>query len=682
MNPLKTLAKFFTKEKIISDIPGLVEEGWKPLSGTYEHYKKNDYENSFASISKIANGFLMIEPYTVNREGNSIPSNVLDRIYNPNNQMSAADFREALAVMSLVHKKVNIRVHHRGNRITADSITGFTFIENYFEYITDGKRHFQLPSGKVVTEDEVISLKNVNPYDLSEGFSPSDAARKWIRLDDYIAAYQAGFFKNGAVPAGQFIITARTVQDFRDIKQQLERKHQGVGKNNNVSYSYRPVDDNGKQQQAQIEWVPFNVQNKDMALKDLFEQANKKIDSAFGVPASIRGVNDSNTYASVRVDEVIFTKYVLSPIAMKIWSKFTHELNRITGGTGVSISYDLDIPTIAEEEKIKAEYQSIEAQTIINLQNAGYSLSSIVEALDLHADYNLLTPAEVTETEEDNVEVTDEEDLRDTPNQPDKDNPTLYNEHLKSSKNVTPEVRSEYEQLMFDVAQNQLQRQIDGVTEQDLSKQFEADEDEVEVFTDEMLFVLSGLIALEGAKQRALGVSLVLQAGLDTTNIRNFNLTAEQRDQYRSYLLQVANSYTTTNATLIRTILDRSSQQGLSFGQVREQLRTLVDEGYQATRLARTEVSRAASEASVYAMENIADQTGYSIVKVWNINPGACEYCQAMNGREETVSSSFVPLDSTVTGVDGGELINNFTDIHDTTLHPNCSCFATYEVRG
>lgn len=682
MNPLKNIAKFFTKEKIITEIPGLVEEGWRPLSGTYDTYKKNDYENAYASISKIANGFLMIEPYTLNRNGEQVRSNVLDRIYNPNNQMSAADFREALAVMTMVHKKVNIRVHYRGNRITADSITGFTFIENCFEYITDGKRHFQLPSGKVVTEDEVISLKNINPYDISEGFSPSDSARKWIRLDDYIAAYQGGFFKNGAVPAGQFIITARTRQDFLDIRQRLEEKHQGAGKNNNVLYTFRPVDESGKPVQAQIEWIPFNTANKDMALKDLFDQANKKIDSAYGVPASIRGVNDSNTYASVRVDEVIFTKYVLSPIAMKIWSKFTHELNRITGGTGVAISYDLDIPTIAEEEKTKAEYQSIEAQTIINLQNAGYSLSSIIEALNLHDDYSKLALNEVTEDEEDNAEVTDEEDLRDTPNQPDKDNPTLYNEHLKSSKVVTPEVRNEYESLMFDLGQTQLQRQINEVTEQDLTKSFEATEEDVETFTDEMLFALGGLIALEGAKQRALGVSLILQAGLDPSRVSNFTLTREQRDQYRSYLLQVANSYTETNATLIRGILDRSREQGLSFAQLREQLRTLVNEGYQATRLARTEVSRAASEASVYAMENIQAQTGYEIVKVWNANPGACEYCMSLDGKSEPVDSTFVDLDGEVRGIDGGVYINNFTSVHDTTLHPNCSCFATYEVRS
>ncbi len=39
------------------------------------------------------------------------------------------------------------------------------------------------------------------------GYSPSEASR-WATLDDYIADFQAGFFENGAVPAGQFIIAA------------------------------------------------------------------------------------------------------------------------------------------------------------------------------------------------------------------------------------------------------------------------------------------------------------------------------------------------------------------------------------------------------------------------------------------------------------------------------------------
>ncbi len=680
MNPFKKLFGR-NKTKIITTIAD-GRDGWHSMGGTLDYYKTNDYENGYPSIKAIANAFLMIEPYTIDRTGKKVASNILDRIYTPNNQMSAADFREALAVMTSVHSKVNIRVHYSGDNLRAETITGFTFIENCYEYVANGKRYFQLVSGKVITDDEVITLKGINPYDLSEGFSPSRAAHKWIKLDDYIAEYQNGFFKNGAVPAGQFIITARTISEFNDIVDNMQRKHRGADKNNNVIYTHRPTDSTGKPVDAQVEWIPFSTSNKDLSLKDLFEQANKKIDSAFGVPASIRGVNDSNTYASVREDERIFAQYVVKPITMKIWGKFTHELNRITGGAGVAIAFDIEIPQVADEELVKAEAKAVEANIVSVLATAGYTEESIGAAFDLVADMSKLVRTTPVAEEEDTVEIMTEEELDETPNQPDKDNPQLYSEksHPKVKK-LTDDLRSEYENRLERIAKAQLQKQVNG-GEAEIAKAVDATEDEVETFAADLFAVIAGLMLIEGSRQRDRGVQLILNAGLDASNARQFSMTAAQTQAYREYLKRVATSYTETNAALIRSVLERSAEQGLTVNQTRQQLQTLVSNDHQAMRLARTEVSHAASQASVDAMENIKEQTGYEIVKVWNANGDACEYCMALDGTVVDVEEVFIPLGGSITGIDGGTLENNFSPISDTTAHPNCSCFPTYEVRS
>ena len=80
-----------------------------------------------------------------------------------------------------------------------------------------------------------------DPNDLDAGYAPSVAIKKWADVDDFIASYQAGFFENGAVPAGEFIITARNTQDFEDIVAKLKRQHRGSGNNNNVVYVHRPM---------------------------------------------------------------------------------------------------------------------------------------------------------------------------------------------------------------------------------------------------------------------------------------------------------------------------------------------------------------------------------------------------------------------------------------------------------
>ena len=58
-----------------------------------------------------------------------------------------------------------------------------------------------------------------------DGYSPAVAAKKWASLDDYIVDWQSGTFRNNAIPAGEFIITAKDADDFNAIVDEMERKH-------------------------------------------------------------------------------------------------------------------------------------------------------------------------------------------------------------------------------------------------------------------------------------------------------------------------------------------------------------------------------------------------------------------------------------------------------------------------
>jgi phage portal protein BeeE len=395
--------------------------GWHTTGiNTLDYYRDNQYENGYGSISKIVNAFMDVLPYVVDENGDRVEkSNVLNRLYHPNQDMSSLDFRQALGVMSLVHDRVFILVWRLeggiskpGGQITPQNLAGFTFLENPVVTLVNNKKIYTY-MGATYTEDEVIELKDINPYNIHKGFSPAKAAAKWATIDDYIAAYQTGFFKNGAVPAGQFIITASTTQEFDDEVDKLQAKHRGAGKNNNIIYVHRPTDREGKPSNAKIEWVPFNVQNKDLSLQAIFDQANKKIDSVYGVPAEIRGILSNSNYASVNVAEKIFIKYVVKPFTKKIWTRFTHQLNRITGGLGVAISFKLEVPGVVDEEKIEEETAKIRDERVQLYLERGYTLTSIksyLETGDL-TELESNTPAE----DEDNADVDEGDEVEDAP---------------------------------------------------------------------------------------------------------------------------------------------------------------------------------------------------------------------------------------------------------------------------
>jgi len=515
MNPLNFLRR--NKKKLADPTLGidLNNVGWHKMGiggiSTYDFYRQNEYENAYSSIRVIANSFMAIEPYVINANGDVVQSNVIDRLYSPNADMSAVDFREALAVMCLIHPIVALYIHRNGDNITANNITGFTFIESK-PYVKAGKRYWRLSNNTEVSTDEVIQIKSINPYELTNGFSPAQAGKRWTSLDDLIAEYQTGFFKNGAIPSGQFIITAATAQDFNDIVDNLQDKHRGASNNNNVAYVHRPIDPSGGTKDAQIEWIPFSTGNKELSLKELFDQANQKIDSVYGVPASLRGVNENNTYASVRIDEANFAKYHLNPFTLKVWSKFTHELNRLTGGAGIAVTFDPIEPTVADEQKVKADARLVDSNTMANLLTQGFELDSIVAYLQTGDLESLVMGEQEVEAEEDNPDVVDEGQAQDID---------------VEQKRVTPQIRNDYQNRVEVIAYNQASKQV-ARAEANV-KSVEVPEKEVEQFTAELEATLAPLVAVEGSIQRAEGVKIILEAGLVVDDIEQFRLTDAQR---------------------------------------------------------------------------------------------------------------------------------------------------------
>lgn len=682
MNPITKLRSLLKKKTFAQDVANRTLMGWSPSGSAYTHYKHNDYENAYGSIRAIANRFMAIRPYTVNEKGERVDSVIKDKLYHPNQTMSSVDFREALAVMCLVHSEPLVLVWTNdggevkmGGNITPDNIAGFTFLENANKNITNGKTTYMV-AGRTFTDKEVINLRSVNPYDLTYGFSTAQAAKRWTRLDDYIADYQKGFFENGAVPAGEFVIRTRTAQEFNDIVRGLQDKHRGAGKNNNVTYVHDPIDPStNKPIGATIEWIPFSTTNKDLDLKTIFENVNKKIDSAYGVPATIRGVNDSVTYASAQVDEKNFVMNVVEPFTMKVWTKFTHELNRITGGTGVAVVFDLDIPQVADEEKVKAETENITLQMIINAKTAGFTLPSIIKALDLEKRYENLEIEVVEDHKEDNADVDTTETVEDSPN------PELIDTgYSKSSKEMTEEQRLTYEQQITIVAKRLMEQQVDRAVNTSKSVGT-ATQDELDEFAKDMTRIATGIMLVQGIEEYQKGINLLLEAGFSAPEARYIvSETAIQR--YTSYVRNVGQSYSSDTTQAIREILKESQAQGLTRQQTQLQLRNIMQtDEWRVTRLAVSETNRAGSIASLDSMEQIQRITGTRLYKVWNTSSlDPCEYCQALNKTRVEINNPFVLLNETVRGVDGGEITNNFTTMEVTQMHPNCHCYMTYEV--
>lgn len=655
-------------------------------------YKGQSFDNTYPSITRIANEFMTTRPYAIDNNGKPLDKAVaVDSLYHPNQQMSSADFREALAVMTLVHRKVYLLVWHNeggkavpGGNITPDNIAGFTFLEGVAVTDAGGKKTYNVGSESYGSHEVIEIYAGVDPYNLSGGYSPSVAANKWASLDDYIAAYEAGLFENGAVPAGQFIVTAPSIESFNETVDDMERHHRGSGKNNNVMYTHRPISlATGMPVNAEVEWIPFAQTNKDMKLGEIFDQANKKVDSAFGVPASIRGVNDNNTYASVRVDEQIFMRYTVLPFTTKIWTRITHELNRITGGLGYAITFDMNIPGVADERKVEAERKMMELSIINQATMAGFSLDSIVDAFELSDGYKLLKHEyKPSELNNDRPEVDEGDEVEASPDSADESSRKVIMPKTKSGDAKKSNPDNNVIEDIAEVLRRQNQNQIDRAIQDKAKDAANPEEQEIDTTTTELLNIIVAYVMIRGAVNYSQGTQLLRANNISIENLTEYTVTEEFRSKYRAYLTNVARSYANDTAKYIRDVLARGQTEEWSKETLAQKLRDIMNtDEWRVQRLARTEEQRAVGQASVDAMTQVMNESGTTIYKVWHTNSGdPCEFCSAMVGKKEVANESFLRKGESINGTNGGKLSNDFADIDTASMHPNCHCYIQYEV--
>lgn len=657
-------------------------------------YEDDKYASIYPSVKAIASEFKKIRPYAIDSNGKpkqNVP--VINALYHPNQKDSSVAFFEKLAVMNLTHRMTYLLVWRRegsetkpGGQLNANNIAGFTFLENPSISRLDNKTFYNI-GAQTFTENEVIAIPGgVDPNSLYTGYAPGEASRRWATLDQYIADYQQGFFENGAVPSGQFIITASSEQDFNDTVDKLQFAHRGADKNNNVTYTPRPTDPvTGKPADSKIEWIPFASTNKEIDFKNIFEQANNRIDSAFGVPASIRGVGENNNYATARLDQQNFIVRAVDPLALAIYTQITHELNRITGGLSVAITYELAIPAVAEEEKVVAETKQVEINMILALIDKGYSLDSAVDALKLSPAYkNLkLGDLDTTNIENDKADVDEGDEVDDSPD-PDKiDGVTPLNHGILKNQLSQTDVEL-FEAQLSQVIKDHMSKQIEKYIDEEVQDAAgDPDDDETEEFTDEMMVVIVAAMSAAGEIQYPEGLAMVADAGYDIGNATSFTLSEAQEKAYKTYLKDVADSYGKDTGKSIRAVLQRGAVEGWDKATLESNLRNIMNtDQWRVTRLATTEINLTQAKGSLHAMEQIEDELEVTLYKIW-IHTGSdnpCEFCRSFIDTKVKLKEVFVKKGEVVEGVDGGLFVNDWRTIDAGGLHANCHCLEDYEV--
>lgn len=649
---------------------------WFPVSqsGGAAFEDGDDYENVYGNVSAISKSGRVVLPYLEDDKGERYERehNVTSVLYKPNKDLSHEEFRDYLIISYLLKPKTYIRIHYKNGArrkngtIDADKIIGFTFLENLtvLPKTQDGVQKYRTGT-ETLDEFEVMSFGGINPDNIKAGYSPLQATRRWTRIEDFLSDSQAAFFRNGAVPAGMFIINASTETQFKDIKRVLQKNARGAKNSNNVLYNWRQPDvtAGGASTQDQIVWVPFNVTNKDLALKDLHEIVQSKQNDAFGVSAVIKGNVDETTYASAMVVEKFFVKYTLYPVVSAIWQRFSHELNRCTGGFGYSIGFDLEIPVLGDELTQRADAKKTDAETILALSEK-YTVDSIVEAFDYPESYKKLKP--ITQTP---VQTVSPE----TP-APDTTSKALADGSRKSAQD-------QLELSLEDYTQSEIDAIIDAYLQ---TGEIPESTDERNAILFDLLFAaVLLLVTIQGRKDQSSALASLLKSGDYAPGLPPYQPSQDVQNSYKAYLQNVSRDYNTNLRKDVRVAIEKALADGTKREDLKTTLQKLGFGEYQARRLANSEINRAGNNAALDAYRAVeAKMPNHYYVKIWvtdGSNP--CPVCTSLSGTETTIDAPFIAHDHHINGEDGKDFYNSYVDMQTADAHPNCHCHLRFELR-
>lgn len=648
------------------------------------------YDNIFPYVNAIAQRFSTVIPYAVTPDGeklNPAPA-ALSALYAPNDTYSCLEFLKLIASSMLTQSHIDILVwtpEGPGGNITPNNITGYTILppnsrvyndnhNDWYHRVTmnlgNGPRQYEF------SRNETIALSySRHPNDLTRGISPAMTIKKWANVDDMIADYERGFFGNNAVPAGMLGIVSENAEDFQRNRARLEETFRGAGNNNGIVYNMVPVDPTTHKpsQTSKLVWVPFQNSNDTLDLQTVSNVVNNRLANALAVPDIVRGIDNGQTYANAEMAERSFIENTLKPLCMTVWDKWQFELDRITGGLGYGITFDLDLPAQTEVEKAQAETQQIRVNNLIQLINMGATVESAVDALGLPEPYKRL-----------NLHQTNTPPLPTLPSKRNTTKATKKTDDMTTENQILPATRTYVDRIirLTRHTQNGLKDDLETINRQWANDVKDTLTTHLTEYARKTGMKLEQILTTwaELHPEHPLAVDIQAYTTTDWQKLYDWTTPPDNiKTAYETHLQEIAHTTSKTITDKTLEILNRANTEQWDAHRLHDELTRMGNE--HAELITRCETVQSQRLGSLYSARNLSETLGVKLQKVWRTtgDGNTCDFCKHMEGTTRPLDSAYMAKDAVV-NIGERSYVNGFETMDTPNGHPRCRCYEDYEV--
>lgn len=639
----------------------------------------SDYENVFAQVQPLINDMVVVRPFGVGPNGGPLPRartpelNLLD---NPNDEMGWGEFARAMFATWLTEDELDIHVHRERNRVI-----GYTILPPGSKSYLGNNEPVWLISTvngtENITREEVMQLRfSRSPRNLQKGISPATAVRAWAQTEDVMAQYQKAYIENGAIPASVTFIRASTREKFDAAVNELEASLQGPKNRGKTIYLWRQFDNDTGEEKDQVEIKTIQGNNSTLAIKELATIINDHLNKAYGVSNFILGDDSSAKYDNAELSDFQFTRRRVYPALVAFWDQFQFELDRITGGLGYAIQFELEIPDLTERQKVRAEISEKNVASLISLLKAGSDPTAAVEALNLPDSWKgvargIYTRSLVSSVENKNNLANMSHDSTQTLKIkiPDGSRDQLNHEVLEANDNKTAD-----ELPPMNAAERKIYDELVALATRIMEQEPELKTDEVIAKITEVLKAEAERGGADGAKALEMLADDEISEEIKADAAEGIVLSATLTGKIENRTAELVNRYGEETRELFEEVLNNS--EPLSANEIRKRLREVMPT-WKAERIARNETVYAFKSGRLDEDKYLADKYGFQVELTWRTSndPNVCPVCRAMDGKKTMLGASFPDR----VDKNGEVLAWNQDSWNDDgqipSAHVNCRCY-------
>lgn len=539
--------------------------------------------------------------------------------------------------------------------------------------------------------EEILHHRTFNPRNPYRGYSLVEAAVDYIGTEEEVSRFTRRYFHNNAALSGVLSVSGKIAKEsWKKFVRQWRERYEGVDNAGKVAIV----------RDSQLDFKQIGSSVKDMDMTNLKQITMDQVLMMFKIPKGLLGLESGEGLgrASVETLEYIFTKWTIDTKECRMDDTLQTALDRYFPNNGLLTDHITQIP-VDKEYQLQVFDRGVDrwlTRKEIREQDP-QTASTDIEGSDQLFVAMTMEPLKDGATLAEDKPAPPIPPAKDPDDDDDNDSGSGNDDDDDSEKMVVLKAKKKVKSLQYSVSQKEVFRQtLEDNAKAYVKKYAKAfvkvlDAQEQEVLSNithmagkslsDDLFNLSESYADFNSALVPILTQLALEQG--QLSLEFAGATDAKYELSRSMLTAIQDSTKRmagnfNSETLLR--LNDTLTEGLSAGEGADQLSGRVADVYsqakdwRTDRVSRTESMNAANSSTLDAYK----QTSYVTAMTWFANPGACEYCDSLNGTTVALDQSFVTQgDSVDVTQDDGSTHSyqaDYGDVETPPLHPNCSC--------